>query len=156
MKAYQGTQVNYMKSQAKIGDILARNRIYDKQFTHIGTEQKLILLFKKDVDWEGRKLPLGVKIEIDKVPSPITDKERKECDRKHRVLFHWIKSKFEAINEGLYEDVMNGFIKEFYPNLLMGSKTIIEHTLPQFERAFLEGKTDVSLRLEDKRGDKNV
>jgi len=50
MKAYQGTKVNYMKSQAKIGQILAQNKIIDKQFTHIGSQRKLILLFKKEID----------------------------------------------------------------------------------------------------------
>src|SRR3990167_9920272 len=140
MKAYQGTKVNYMKSQAKIGQILAQNKIIDKQFTHIGSQRKLILLFKKEIDWEGKKLPLGVKIELEKVPVPIDNASTKECDRKHRVLYHWLKSKFEAINEGLYEDIIHGFIKEFYTNLLMGDRTIIERTLPQFSEAFLLGK----------------
>ena len=56
----------------------------------------------------------------------------------------------EAINEGLYEDMMQGFMREFYPNLLMGTKTILERTLPEFEKAFLEGKTDAKLMLEDR------
>ena len=45
--------------------------------------------------------------------------------------------------------MMQGFMKEFYPNLLMGSKTVLERTLPEFEKAFLEGKTDAKLQLED-------
>jgi hypothetical protein len=150
MKAYQGTQVNYMKSQAKIGAILAREGILDKQFTHLGSQNKLILTFKKILIWDNKKIPLGVKIEIDGVPTPTDNKTIKECDRKHRVLYHWIKTKFEAINEGLYEDVMQGFVKEFYPNLLLGNKTILERTLPEFTQAFIEGKADVNLQLEHK------
>ena len=147
-KAYQQTKVNYMKSQAKISEILIRNKIYDKQFTHIGSEKKLILLFKKEIEWEGKKLPLGVKIVVDDVPMPVDLKSTQDCNRKHRVLFYWIKSKFEAINEGLYEDLIQGFIKEFYPNLLYGNKTILERTLPEFTRGFLEQKTDAKFLLE--------
>jgi len=149
-KAYQGTQVNYMKSQAKIGELLTREKIYDKQFTHLGTEAKLILLFKKEVEWEGKRLNLGIKIDVDNVPVPVDPKSTKECDRKHRVLFHWLKAKFDAINEGLYEDIIHGFVKEFYPNLMYGNKTILERTLPELTKGFLDGKTDVNLQLEDK------
>ena len=85
------------------------------------------------------------------MPNPVDLKSTNECNRKHRVIYYWLKAKFEAISEGLYEDTMIGFVREFYPNLLMGTKTILERTLPQLEKAFIEGKTDVSLMLTDQR-----
>ena len=149
-KAYKGTQVNYIKSQAKIGEMLAREKVYDKQFTHIGTEKKLILLFKKEINWESKKLNLGIKIDVDGVPNPVDSKSINECNRKHRVLFHWLKAKFDAINEGLYENTIHGFVKEFYPNLMYGNKTILERTLPEFTKGFIEGKADINFMLENK------
>jgi len=147
-KPYEGTKVNYIKSQAEIGEILTKEGIYNYQFTHL--EGKVILRFVKEIDFEGRKLPLVVQIDMP-IPKNADDKKHaKERDRLFRVLKWWIKSKFEAINSGIYETYTIGFVKEFYPNLVFRdgkgyAKTLYDLLLPQLVSAVKTGRSNIKM-----------
>jgi len=148
-KPYEGTKVNYIKSQAEIGKILSNEGIYNYQFTHL--EGKVILRFAKEIEFEGRKLPLVVQINMSIPKNADNDKKQsKERDRLFRVLKWWIKSKFEAINSGIYETYTIGFVKEFYPNLVFKDEggrvnTLYDLLMPQLVSAIETGRSDIKM-----------
>lgn len=153
-KPYSGTQVNRYKSQEEIRKILLREDIFEHQFTEFSN--KIVFRFKKEIEFEGKMLPMGVQIEL-LMPSLIGDQTQQEVkrieaeiNRRYRVLFWWMKSKFEAIHTDLYESVTAGFVKEFYPNLLFTDKggkvsTLYNSLLPQFIGAIEGNRTDLRM-----------
>ena len=153
-KPYSGTQVNRYKSQEDIKKILHKEGIFENQFTDFS--KKIVFRFKKEVDFEGNMLPLGVQIELP-IPSLIgirtqegVKKTEAEINRRYRVLFWWLKSKFEAIHTDIYESVTAGFVKEFYPNLLFTDNegkvsTLYNSLLPQFIGAIEGKRTDLKM-----------
>lgn len=155
-KPYERTSVNYMKSQEEIAELLRKEKIYNYQFTTYDEKSVNVLRFTKNIEYEGTQLPLVVQIEtpVPSLSEASTEEERKrrmrEWNRMYRVLKWWIKSKFEAINAGLYESYSVGFIKEFYPDLLLKdtaghSRTLYELLLPQMIEAIEGKRTDIKM-----------
>lgn len=158
-KPYKGTHVSRYKSQDAIRKILHKEGIFEQQFTDL--PDQIVFRFKKELDFDGKKLPMGVQIEmpIPPVSGATTEKEKnridKEVDRRYRVLYWMLKSKFEAIHTELFESVTVGFIKEFYPNLLFKNKygsvqTLYQSLMPQMMEA-IEGKRTELKMLPDMR-----
>lgn len=141
-KAYQGTSVNWAKSQTQIVKLLNSKGIFESRFTNLA--DKFALEFKVA---ESKKVMFkigvekGITIRI-VVPFAQThdDKGReRELNRLHRVLFNHLKAKFVAIESGVTE-----FMEEFMPHLVVMSKdgnstTMGQALLPQYKKSIETG-----------------
>jgi hypothetical protein len=137
MSAYQGTNVNWMVSQAAIVKMLTGRGIFSTRFTNM----KEVFALEFSAELPGRDRPVGVRIMV-----PIShfskeqEKERqRELNILHRVLFYHLKAKFVAIDNGLTE-----FMEEFMPHLIISDKngnssTIGQILLPQYSKAMESG-----------------
>lgn len=123
---YRNTTVNWGKTQGEIMKMLQKRGINDIQFTNIsgetmaknGLEMKpntdaIVLVFQKPV-----KLPDGTSGNIPvriMIPNIRRD-DQKAMNQYYRLLFWYLKSKFEAIDTGLVE-----FAEEFMAHLQITS-----------------------------------
>jgi len=71
-KAYQHTTVDYMKTQAKISELLRRFEIYDTRWTNLADQ--VIFEFNKKIELDGQERLAGVRIVI----QGINDKNRNQ------------------------------------------------------------------------------
>jgi hypothetical protein len=142
-KPYQGTSVNWAKSQTAIVKLLNSKGIFETRFTNLS--DKFALEFritdnKKMLFKVGIASGIGVRILVPFVGSTDENKRERELNQLHRVLFYHIKAKFVAIESGVTE-----FMEEFMPHLvIMDSKgnntTLGQAILPQYKKNLEEGK----------------
>lgn len=105
---YADTKVHYLKSQGEIGALLSKNGVQDTRFTNLSSIGQLILEFTRpQMLPDGREIRPAVRILV----PDINDDNR---NQKHRLLYWFLKSKFEALEAGLVE-----FIEEFFPYMLV-------------------------------------
>lgn len=142
-KSYQGTTVNWAKSQTQIVKLLNQFGIYETRFTNL--EDKFVLEFRVS---ESKKIVLGIglnkgitaRIIVPFTPSTDQKKREKELSRLHRVLLYHIKAKFVAIESGVTE-----FMEEFMPHLVIldktgSSSTLGQMLLPQYKKSIESGE----------------
>ncbi len=122
MKNYKNTNVSYLNSQSQIMKMLNARDIIDIQFSSISHETALegglkmepdtyaiMLLFQKSEqigDNKAGKIPVRVII-----PNILVGDSR-SLNQYYRVLYWYLKTKFEAIDTGLVE-----FAEEFMAHL---------------------------------------
>lgn len=148
-KAYKNTKVDYIKSQVQIGKLLEGNGIYEKQFTDSLSEGKSQIIFIKELEFEGKKIKMGVSIRL-------PDVNEKNRNQLYRALFYYLKAKFESLTFGFVEEYNEAFVKEFMPYLItdkMG-RTVADLILPKFGMALKYSKNGEQLYLEDKDDEK--
>jgi hypothetical protein len=142
-KAYQGTSVNWAKSQTAIVKLLNSKGIFETRFTNLADKFALefrITENKKILFKAGIAQGLAVRILVPFQASSDEKKREKELNQLHRVLYYHIKAKFVAIESGVTE-----FMEEFMPHLvIMDSKgnntTLGQAILPQYKKNLEEGK----------------
>ena len=124
--SYRTTTVHWGKSQADIMRLLSKQGILDTRFTMLESRQEVICEFNYPCELEGKKVQLGVRIQV---PLPGQGRMR-DGDRiknqAHRALFYYLKTKFEALQFGLVE-----FIQEFLPHLTIMDKSGRQATVYQ-------------------------
>ena len=139
--AYEHTKVNYMKTQGQIGELLSKHGIMDKVFFDKASENELQFIFKKPVEVNEEKFDLGVKIIL-------TDINESNRNTKYRRLFYWLKNKFEIINENMFGNPTESFIKEFFAYLIIGKDmTIYDKVGMEYYKAITEKKISPNLQL---------
>lgn len=136
-KAYRKTTVPWGKSQADITKLLTKNDIHDVRFTFLNSRNELICEFNYPCKIEGKAVNAGVRIVV---PIPQTKDPEQSKNQIHRALFHYLKTKFEALEFGLVE-----FIQEFMPHLIVYDKngntsTMYQIIKPQYSRGLLTGE----------------
>lgn len=142
-KPYQGTSVNWAKSQTAIVKLLNSKGIYETRFTNL--EDKFALEFRIG---EGKKIlfkvgivqGLAIRILVPFEKTADDAKRERHLNQLHRVLFYHIKAKFVAIESGVTE-----FMEEFMPHLVImdksgNSTTLGQAILPQYKKNLEEGK----------------
>jgi hypothetical protein len=124
MKSYRDTSVPWGTTQGQIVKMLSDRDINDVQFTNISKETAersglsledgtiaIILVFQKLVQLpDGTSGMIPVRI---MVPNVYTD--NRSLNQYYRLLYWYLKSKFEAIDTGLVE-----FAEEFMAHLQIG------------------------------------
>ena len=141
-KAYRTTKVDYIKSQMQINKLLRENGIEDSQHSNI--QGKAELIFLKELDVEGKKMKVGVKISI----PDFIDETRNQL---YRALFYYLKAKFESLTFGFVEEYNEAFVKEFMPYLIADKegRTIADIVLPKLGKAIGYTKQGEQLYLEE-------
>lgn len=138
VRAYESTGVNFAQSQAQINKLLNEHDIYDIQYTTISAEtakqsgltmerdtQAIMLVFQKHVKLpDGQSGNIPVRVVVPNVPP-------QRLNQYYRLLFWYVKSKFEAIDSGLVE-----FAEEFMAHLQITDKTGIGRLWDRFKRNF--------------------
>lgn len=124
--AYKNTKVDYVKSQMKINQYLNNNDIYDIQ--HSIYDGKATLTFVKKLRTDNKEVRVGIRMTLPNI-------NEKTRNQRYRILFHYLKSKFESIAFGLFEEENNAFVKEFLPYVIADNagKTISEIIMPQLK-----------------------
>lgn len=144
-KAYQGTQVNWSKSQTAIVKLLNSKGIFETRFTNLADKFALefrITENKKIIFRAGLVNGLAVRILVPFQNHSDEKKRERELNQLHRVLFYHIKAKFIAIESGVTE-----FMEEFMPHLVImdkngNSTTLGQAILPQYKKNLEEGKSN--------------
>lgn len=138
LKAYRDTPVNWTVTQGQISKMLNAQQIYDIQFTTISAATAaqsglqmdpdttaLMLVFQKEVALEdGRMGNVPVRVIV---PNVRADK----MNQYYRMLFWYLKSKFEAIDTGLVE-----FAEEFMAHLQIADKHGTTRLWERFKKGF--------------------
>lgn len=163
VKSYLTTSVNWMRSQTQIIELLEKQGVKDVRFTNVSWETAekgglvmdenttaVMIEFFRITQLEGGlggKIP--VRIIIPNIP---TDDDRRR-NQMYRLLFWYIKSKFEAVETGLVD-----FEQEFLPHLMIKDKSGFVGTVWQMMKkpykALIEGgETDLLNTLPSPRED---
>jgi hypothetical protein len=138
LNAYRDTPVNWMTTQGQITRLLNDQHIYDIQFTTISqvtAEQSgvhmdkdtvaIMLVFQKAITLpDGRTGNIPVRVIVPNV-------SQARLNQYYRMLFWYLKSKFEAIDTGLVE-----FAEEFMAHLQIADKHGISRLWDRFKRGF--------------------
>lgn len=153
VKSYLTTSVNWMRSQTQIIDLLEKQGVKDVRFTNVSWETAersglvmeenttaVMIEFFRITQLEGGtggKVP--VRIIIPNIP---TDDDRRR-NQMYRLLFWYIKSKFEAVATGLVD-----FEQEFLPHLMIKDKSGFVGTVWQmmkkpYKALIADGETDL-------------
>lgn len=125
-KSYRGTSIHWGRTQSDIMKLLNKYDIQDIQFTTVsaGTTKKsglvmeegtiaILLTFQKEEELSsGVHGMVPVRILI-----PSIEDDDRSMNQAYRLLFWYLKSKFEAIETGLVE-----FAEEFMPHLQIADK----------------------------------
>ncbi len=105
--AYEDTKVSYLQTQGQVAALLDKHGVKDTRFSYLGTQNKLVLEFARPVDPNRPDKGIaGVRMVIPNVTA-------ENRDQMHRVLFYYLKSKFESLAFGITD-----FLKEFFPYLV--------------------------------------
>ena len=141
-KAYKNTKVDYAKSQIGINKLLNNNGIKDIQ--HSSFEDKVRILFIKELKVENKLMKVGVKIEIPEV-------EERNKNQLYRALFYYLKAKFESLTFGFVEEFNEAFVKEFMPYLIADKqgRTVADIVLPKLNNAISYTPDGGQLYLEE-------
>lgn len=142
-KSYQGTKVNWAKSQTQIVKLLNSNGIFESRFTNL--EDRFVLEFRVQGSKKlilGIGMAKGITVRIIVPFQHTTDLKKREAElnRLHRVLLNHIKAKFVAIESGVTE-----FMEEFMPHLVImdksgNSTTMGQALLPQYKKQLENGE----------------
>jgi hypothetical protein len=138
LNAYRDTPVNWMITQGQITKMLNAQKIYDIQFTTISqatAEQSglkmdkdtiaIMIVFQKYVTLpDGKSGNIPVRIIVPNVHD-------KQLNQYYRMIFWYLKSKFEAIDTGLVE-----FAEEFMAHLQITDKHGIGRLWDRFKQGF--------------------
>ncbi len=138
LNAYRKTPVNWMTTQGQITKLLNDQGIYDIQFTTISqqtAEQSglkmdkdtvaIMVVFQKHVTLpDGRSGNIPVRVIVPNV-------SQAKMNQHYRMLYWYLKSKFEAIDTGLVE-----FAEEFMAHLQITDKHGIGRLWDRFKRGF--------------------
>jgi hypothetical protein len=138
IRAYADTPVAWMTTQGQITKMLNQHGIYDIQFTTISqatAEQSglkmdkgtvaIMLVFQKAVQLEdGRSGNIPVRIIVPNVPE-------NRLNQHYRMIYWYLKSKFEAIDTGLVE-----FAEEFMAHLQITDRHGIGRLWERFKQGF--------------------
>lgn len=145
-KAYKGTKVDYVKSQIGINKLLNNNGIKDIQ--HSNYQDKAQIIFIKELEAEGKKFKVGVKIQVPEV----TEKNRNQL---YRALFYYLKAKFESLTFGFVEEYNEAFVKEFMPYLITDKdgRTVADLILPKLANSALTTRQGEQLYLTEAKED---
>ena len=145
-KAYKNTKVDYAKSQISINKLLNNNGIKDIQ--HSTFEDKVRILFIKELEVEGKLMKVGIKIEIPEV-------EEKNKNQLYRALFYYLKAKFESLTFGFVEEFNEAFVKEFMPYIIADKqgRTVADIVLPKLNNAVGYTQEGEQLYLEEAKSD---
>lgn len=138
IRAYRDTPVNWSVTQGQINKLLNQHDIEDIQYTTISANTAaqgglkmdagavaIMLVFQKSV-----KLPDGGSGNIP-VRIIVPNVHEGELNQHYRLMFWYIKSKFEAIDSGLVE-----FAEEFMAHLQITDKHGIGRMWDRFRRGF--------------------
>lgn len=142
LENYRNTTVNWGKSQADIMKLLNSRGIADIQFTSVSHETAsrgglemepntyaIVLMFQKDErigDGVSGKIPVRI------ILPNIRQDDPKALNQFYRVLFWYLKTKFEAIDTGLVE-----FAEEFMPHLqIQGKQGFVGRLWDQFKQNY--------------------
>lgn len=137
-RAYEGTNVNFAVSQSQINKLLNAHEIQDIQYTTISYDtatasgltmekgtQAIMLVFQKHVKMpDGQSGNIPVRVVVPNVPP-------ERLNQYYRLLFWYVKSKFEAIDSGLVE-----FAEEFMAHLQIADKSGVSRLWDRFKRGF--------------------
>lgn len=140
VKNYANTSVHWGKTQSDIMKMLTANGIGDSQFTNISYETALksglvmdegsiaiMLVFQKPQQIaDGVSGNVPVRIIVPSVPN-----DEKAWNQYYRLLYWYLKSKFEAIQTGLVE-----FAEEFMPHLQIASGTAFGRLWEKFRPGY--------------------
>lgn len=135
-KPYEDTRVHWGQSLGSILGLLERYGCKGYQHTYLHDRELVVLQFVRvDTAGDDGTIPYGVRIELPGVPA-----EGRERNRRYRVMFYYLKSKFEALEHGLVD-----FATEFLPYLMVGDgrggwTTMAQHVLPQYQTAIRDGR----------------
>lgn len=138
LNAYKKTPVNWTVTQGQITKMLNDNQIFDVQFTTISanTAEKsglkmdkgsvaIMVVFQKEVPLpDGRMGNVPVRIIVPNVKAG-------QLNQYYRMLFWYLKSKFEAIDTGLVE-----FAEEFMAHLQIADKHGVTRLWDRFKKGF--------------------
>lgn len=144
IRAYRDTPVNWTVTQGQISKMLNSQQIYDIQFTTISATTAaqsglqmdadtvaIMLVFQKEVSLEdGRMGNVPVRVIVPNV-SPT------QLNQYYRMLFWYLKSKFEAIDTGLVE-----FAEEFMAHLQIADKHGVTRLWERFRKGFYKAIGD--------------
>ncbi len=139
---YRNTTVNWGKSQGDIMKMLQSRGINDIQFTNVGYDTALnaglkmepntfaiMLLFQKE-----EKISNGVsgKIPVRIIIPSIAQDDQRALNQYYRVLYWYLKTKFEAVDTGLVE-----FAEEFMAHLqIRGKEGFVSNLWSQFKQGY--------------------
>jgi tRNA G37 N-methylase Trm5 len=131
------------KKKKTINKLLQDNGIFDSQ--HLVYEGKIQLMFLKELEVEGKKIKVGIKIKIPEV----TEINKNQL---YRALFYYLKAKFESLTFGFVEEYNEAFVKEFMPYIVADKqgKTISDLILPKLNNSLGITKQGEQLYLENK------
>ena len=142
--------MDYVKSQVSISKLLDQNGIKDIQ--HSSFQDKVQIVFIKELKVEDKIIKVGVKISIPEV-------SKKNKNQLYRALFYYLKAKFESLTFGFVEEYNEAFVKEFMPHLITDKqgRTVADIILPMLGKAIEYTLSGEQLYLEnvkeEERGD---
>lgn len=155
MPAYENTSVPVAQSKASIEQLLRKYHVGDIRWTESATQEIFSVEFNYPIkrervgtvrvpDARGRsvlrdkyevRVVAGVRIQV---PWPSDDREQR---RRARVLYWHLKSKLEAVENGVVS-----FTEEFLPHIhIGGGRTVYEALAPLVQRKSEESGGDLSL-----------
>lgn len=138
IRAYGRTQTPWTVTQGQITKMLNEQKIFDIQFTTISANTAgqsglkmdantvaIMVVFQKEIALpDGRNGNVPVRIIVPNVRDS-------QMNQYYRMLFWYIKSKFEAIDTGLVE-----FAEEFMAHLQINDKHGISRLWDRFRKGF--------------------
>lgn len=163
VKAYKTTTVNWMRSQAQIMELLEQQSVHDIRFSNISWESAnqgglvmkkdtyaiMIEFFRLTTLEGGTSGKLPVRIIIPNIP--LNNDQVK--NQMYRLLFWYLKTKFEAVQTGLVD-----FEQEFLPHLMIKDKsgfigTVWQMMRKPYEAMLKSGEMNVLSMLPEPRGE---
>ena len=163
VSAYRNTTVNWSKSQSQLMVYLETQGCKDVRFASISweTAEQRGLVMEKDTHaimiefFRLTTLEGGVsgKIPVRVLIPNIPDDERRR-NQAYRLLFWYLKSKFEAVETGLVD-----FEQEFLPHLMIKDRSgfvgrVWDMLKKPYENMIKSGETDLYQALPEPKGDK--
>lgn len=125
--AYEHTSVAVAKSQDKIRQLILRNRGLGVAFV----SQPPLEGFEAQVSIDGKTYHVRITATCKHKDHAADDKRQQEERRVWRVLFHHLKSVYEAANTGVME-----FRELMLPYVVTSDgRTIADHILPRLDAA---------------------
>lgn len=148
-KAYRDTSVNWGTTQGQILKLLSDRDIYDVQFTNISADTAsksglnmeagtiaIMMVFQK-----LEQLPNGISGMIPvRVIVPDVQTDQRSLNQHYRLLYWYLKTKFEAIDTGLVE-----FAEEFMAHLQIARGGAFSRLWEMFKGGYYKAIGDGSM-----------
>ena len=136
-KSYKNTNINWTRSQGLILKLLESREIQEIRFTQLSWEtiHTAGVTMEKDtyaLMIEFLKLVPSGKIPIRIFVPNLVNNNEKLRNQAYRVLFWYLKTKFEAIDTGLVE-----FEQEFMPHISLGKGNGLMNVFYAFKQKIL-------------------